>query len=146
MVIDHGSNLVAAAERPDWRAVARASGCNTDWRVTPKGCPWWAGQVERVVEMAKRTLHNLLAGHTFSGDYHKFCCLCARIGFLLNSRPVATQLQTETDLHLITPNNIILGRAAGRRWQGAGMLRLSSSSGPSWFPVGSGSASNRTWR
>ena len=117
VVVDHGRNLVAAAERPDWRAVARASGCNTDWRITPKGCPWRAGQVERVVGMAKKMLHNLLAGQTFSGDFHKFSSLCARIGFLLNSQPVATQLQRETDFYLITPNDIILGRAARPRGQ-----------------------------
>ena len=55
------------------------------------------------------------AGHTFAGEFHKFSCMCARISFLLNSQLVATQLQTETDFHLITPNDIILGSAARPR-------------------------------
>ena len=75
--------------------MAKASGCNTEWRFTPKGCPWWARQVERVVGMAKRTLHNLLARHTClcASCLPAASCLCARIAFLLNSRPVATLLQ-----------------------------------------------------
>ena len=116
IIVDHGPNLVAAAERPDWQEVARTSGWgNTTWKITPKGCPWRAGQVERTVGMAKTTMHRLLAGRAFSGNFHQFEELLARIAWLLNSRPVATHAQTETDFYLVTPNDIILGRAARPR-------------------------------
>ena len=113
IVIDAGPNLVCAAERPDWQEVARASGwAETEWKVTPKGCHWRAGQVERVVGLAKRSMNRLLAGQTFTGDFHQLEALLARIQWLLNSRPVATHSQSDTDFHLISPNDIILGRAA----------------------------------
>jgi hypothetical protein len=116
IIVDHGGNLVAAAERPDWQEVARTSGwSDTEWKITPKGCPWRAGQVERVVGLAKRSLHHILAGQAFSGDFHQLSALLARVSFLLNSRPIATQSFTETDFHLITPNDILLGRAAKPR-------------------------------
>jgi hypothetical protein len=116
VIVDHGPNLVAAAERPDWKAVAAASGWpNTTWRITPKACPWRAGQAERVIGMAKRTMHKLLTGHQFTGDFHQFEALLARVAWLLNSRPVATKSQTDSDLYLISPNDIILGRAARPR-------------------------------
>ena len=72
VIVDHGPNLVAAAERPDWQEVARTSGwASTVWRVTPKGSPWRAGQVERVVGMTKRLMHHILAGKAFSGNFHE---------------------------------------------------------------------------
>ena len=115
-IVDPGPNLVAAAERPDWKEVAQASGwSNTEWMITPKGSHWRAGQVERVVGMAKQCLHRLLSGHTFTGDFHQLESLLARICWLLNSRPVAAHSVTETDFHVITPNDIILGRAARPR-------------------------------
>ena len=115
-IVDPGPNLVAAAERPDWKEVAQASGwANTEWLITPKGSHWRAGQVERVVGIAKQCLHRLLSGHTFSGDFHQLESLLARICWLLNSRPVAAHSVTETDFHVITPNDIILGRAARPR-------------------------------
>jgi hypothetical protein len=116
IIVDHGPNLVAAAERPDWKAVAEASGWpSTTWKITPKACPWRAGQAERVIGMAKTTMHRLLAGHEFVGDFHQFEALLARVAWLLNSRPVATRVQTDSDFHLISPNDIILGRAARSR-------------------------------
>ena len=66
VVTDHKSNLVVTVERPIWRTVAEALGFNTGWKFTHKGCPWWHGQVERVVGMAKRMLHNL-QGTPFQG-------------------------------------------------------------------------------
>ena len=91
-------------------------GCgDTEWRITPKGSPWRHGQVERVVGMAKASLHKLLGGHAFSGDFHQLEALLARVSWLLSSRPIATHSMTESDFHMITPNAIVLGRSARPR-------------------------------
>ena len=114
--VDPGPNLVAAAERPDWQEVVKAAGYgDTEWRITPKGSPWRHGQVERSMGMAKTSLHRLLGGHTFSGDFHQLEALLKWVSWLLNSRPIATHSMTEWDFHLITPNDIVLGRAARPR-------------------------------
>jgi hypothetical protein len=116
MVVDSGPQLVAAAERPDWQEVARASGWgSTSWKIVHKGTHWRAGQVERVVGMAKKTMNRLLEGQAFCGDFPQLAGRLARIQWLLNSRPVATHCQTETDFHLISPNDIVLGKAARPR-------------------------------
>ena len=80
MVVDSGPQLVAAAERPDWQEVARASGWgNTSWKIVCKGTHWRAVQVERVVGMAKQTMHRLLEGKAFCVDFHQLEGLLARI-------------------------------------------------------------------
>jgi hypothetical protein len=113
VIVDPGPNLKAAAERPDWQEVASSSGwAGTSWKITPKGSPWRAGQVERMVGLAKRSMHHLLEGRAFSGDFHKLEALLSRIAWLLNSRPIAVRSLSETDFFMITPNDIILGRAA----------------------------------
>jgi hypothetical protein len=116
ILVDHGPNLVAAAERPDWQIVAKTSGWpETTWKITPKACPWRAGQAERVIGMAKKSMHRILDGRGFSGNFHQLEALLARISWLLNARPLAVESCSESDFHLISPNDIILGRAARPR-------------------------------
>ena len=62
--------------------------------------------------MAKKTMHHLLSGQAFMGDFHQLETLLARIAWLLNSTPVAARSFTDTDFYLVTPNDVILGRAA----------------------------------
>ena len=72
--MNHGSNILAAASRPDWQQVAAAPGMSgTRWLVTPKGAPWRAGQAERHIGMCKRILDRLLRGRTFSGTFDRAC-------------------------------------------------------------------------
>ena len=62
--------------------------------------------------MAKKTMHHLLRGQVFSDEFHHFKALLSRIARLLNSRAVAARCYTNTDFHLVTPKDIILGKAA----------------------------------
>ena len=44
-VVDHRTNIQAAAFRPNWQQVSKAVGmAGTTWLVTPKATPWQAGQ------------------------------------------------------------------------------------------------------
>ena len=104
------------AESTEWQSVANTvGGQGSTWQVTPKGSPWRNGQAERMVGLAKTSLSKILGGQNFKGDFHAFESLFTRISWLLNSQPIAVQNLSETDIHLISPNDILLGRAARHR-------------------------------
>ena len=89
VIVDPGPYLKAAAERPDWQEVASSLGwAGTSWKITPKGSPLRAGQEERMVGLAKRSMHHLLEGRAFSGDFHKLEALLSRIAWLINYYPI----------------------------------------------------------
>ena len=112
-VVDHGSNILAAAFRPDWQQVAAAAGMKgTRWLVTPKGAPWHAGQAERHIGMCKKILNRLLKGRTLSGTFEELEALLARCAWLLNSRPLGVRSFTDSDFILLSPNNVLLGKAS----------------------------------
>ena len=109
---DHGPALVSGATRPDWQEVNRmASLQGTQWQFTPKGCPWRNGQAERAIGMAKKTLTRILVPGVLL-DFHELDSLFHRVASILNSRPIAVHTSVEGEYHSITPNDILLGRAA----------------------------------
>ena len=111
-LVDHGSNLLAAAFRPDWRRVSEAVGmAGTRWLVTPKGAAWRNGQAERHIGMCKAILHRILGGHAFSGSFEELEALLSRCAWILNSRPLAVRTFTDSDFALLCPNDVLLGRA-----------------------------------
>ena len=112
-VVDRGTNLLAAAFRPDWGKVAEVVGMSgTRWLVVPKAAAWRAGQAERHIGMCKRILHRLLRGVAFNGTFEEMEALLSRCSWILNSRPLAVRTFTETDFALLCPNDILLGRAS----------------------------------
>ena len=111
-LVDHGSNLMAAAFRPDWREVSGAVGmAGTTWLVTPKGAAWRNGQAERHIGLCKRILNRILAGRAFSGTFEEMEALLSRCSWIMNSRPLAVRTFTENDFALLCPNDVLLGRA-----------------------------------
>ena len=88
-VVDHGTNILATAFKPDWQQVSEAVGMAvTTWLVTPKATPWRAGQAERHNGLCKQILHRLLEGKAFSGTFEDMKVLLARCGWIINSRPL----------------------------------------------------------
>ena len=111
-LVDHGSNLMAAAFRPDWREVSGAVGmAGTTWLVTPKGAAWRNGQAERHIGLCKGILNRILAGRAFSGTFEEMEALLSRCSWIMNSRPLAVRTFTESDFALLCPNDVLLGRA-----------------------------------
>ena len=112
-VVDHGTNIQAAAFRPNWQQVSEAAGmAGTTWLVTPKATPWRAGQAKRHIGLCKQILHRLLKGKAFSGMFEDMEVLLARCGWIINSRPLADRSYTEEDWALVSPTDVLLRRAA----------------------------------
>ena len=117
VVSDQGSQLCAAAKMSqveiNWdtiRSLTAKSG--TKWIFTERGCPWRNGTAERAVGLAKTTLQHQLKGDK-SLNYAQMDELFLRVANIINSRPTGVRVMTEEVYHPITPNNLLLGRAAG---------------------------------
>ena len=114
---DHGTQLTAAAKQMGQKGIkwehieAFTARAGTKWMFTPKGCPWRNGMAERAVGMAKASLAHQLEGHR-SLDFAQLDALFAHI---LNSRPIGVRMLSEEVFHPITPNDLLLGRAARSR-------------------------------
>ena len=67
---------------------------------------------ERAVGLAKTTLEHQLDGNK-SLNFAQIDELFLRVSHIINSRPTGVRMLTEDDYHPITPNNLLLGRAAG---------------------------------
>ena len=114
IVSDQGSQLVSASKQViDWNKIpTQTARSGTKWVFTPKGCSWRNGQAERAIGMAKKTLlHQLESLHSL--DFAQLDTLFTRTASILNSRPLGVRNLSHDDFHPITPNDLLLGRAAG---------------------------------
>ena len=117
---DHGTQLIAAAKKINqdgikWERIeAFTARSGTKWVLTPRGCPWQNGMAESAVGLAKSTLAHQLDGN-LSLDFSQLEALFLKVSHTLNSRPVGVRVLTEEDYHPITPNDLLLGRAARGR-------------------------------
>ena len=120
---DHGSQLVKAAKQLiDWNVVtSQTSRSGTKWVFTPKGCSWRNGQAERAIGMAKKTLLHQLASNQ-SLDFAQLDSLFAKTAHILNSRPLGVRNFSEDNFHAITPNDLLLGRAASTTFNQENLL------------------------
>jgi hypothetical protein len=108
---DHGPQIKAGAEAPDWEEVKQRGGeAGTDWIFTAKGCSWRNGAAERAIRMARHTLLQLLQKNQ-TLDFHELEALLARAAFLINSRPLSVRLTGVDEYYSITANDLLLGRA-----------------------------------
>ena len=119
IISDQGSQLCAAAKLSQRdinldsiRNLTARTG--THWIFTERGCPWRNGTAERAVGLAKTTLSHQLEGHK-SLNFAEMDELFLRVAHIINSRPIGVRFLTEEDYQPITPNNLLLGRAAGHR-------------------------------
>ena len=108
---DHAPSLVKAAETPDWARIANLVGeQGTVWRQTAKGCSWRNGLAERVIRAARHTLGNeLQQGETL--DFHQFGAVLAVVSAVINARPLSVRVSTEGEYHVLSPRDVLFGRA-----------------------------------
>ena len=120
VISDHGTQLTAAAKQMGQKGIkwehieAFTARAGTKWMFTPKGCPWRNGMAERAVGMAKASLAHQLEGHR-SLDFDQLDALFLQVAHILNSRPIGVRVLSEEVFHPITPNDLLLGRAARSR-------------------------------
>ena len=126
---DPGSQLAGAErelkeawqklDREDLHRNAVQNGAN--WVFGPADSPWHQGAVESLIKSAKRAIH--FAVHNQRLSVPEFQTVCSEVSNLLNERPIGAQPSTDSTISVLTPNNLLLGRATASNplgWQPCG--------------------------
>ena len=125
VVSDQGKQLTSssnaaaftAKESPeawDWQEMKEAGArAGTTWEFVPAGCQFRNGLAEARVRATKRTVAHMLASTT-NGEksvlnYTKPGTLLAKVGNVINDRPIGVKGLTEDKLVPITVNQLLLG-------------------------------------
>ena len=119
VVTDAGSQLRKAGQivaegdpsRLDWERIRDGAARNgTRWKCVEAGCQWRNGLAEAAVKLVKSTLDSTLSSQS-TLNYAELDTLFSRVSNIVNQRPLSVRSFTEDDLHAITPNDLLLGRA-----------------------------------
>ena len=123
---DPGSQLVGAERelKEAWQKIDREwlqRNCvqnGSTWEFGPADSPWHQGAVESLIKAAKRAIHFAVSSQRLSVP--EFLTVCSEVSNLLNERPIGAQPSTDSTINVLTPNNLLLGRATASNplgWQ-----------------------------
>ena len=126
MYSDPGSQLIGAEKelRNAWQNMdedeRRKKGVQNgmNWIFAPADSPWYQGAVESLIKIAKRAIIFAVGKRRLSVP--EFLTVCTEVANLLNERPIGTLPSTDSDLRVLTPNSLLLGRATSKNpgmWQ-----------------------------
>ena len=91
------------------------------WVFGPADAPWYQGAVESMVRGAKRAIKFAVNNQRLSAS--EFLTVCSEVSNLLNERPIGTLPGADSELNILTPNSLLLGRATAKNsggWQPQG--------------------------
>ncbi|CAB4041710.1 PREDICTED: uncharacterized protein LOC107333192 [Paramuricea clavata] len=123
---DPGSQLIGAEREltETWKSIDRQSlhksGTENGltWIFGPADSPWYQGAVESLVKSAKRAIHFAINNQRLS--VQEFMTVCSEATNLLNEKPIGTLPSADSELNILTPNSLLLGRATAKNpggWQ-----------------------------
>jgi hypothetical protein len=123
---DPGTQFVAADselrrvwENVDKTALVRKSTENgLKWVFGPADSPWQQGAVESMVKAAKKAISFSVKNQRLSPS--EFMTMCAEVTNILNERPIGLLPGDDSDISVLTPNSLLLGRATAKNpngWQ-----------------------------
>ena len=126
---DQGSQLVEAERelKEAWEKIVtdnlqrNSATKGTTCVFGPADSPWYQGAVESLVMSAKRAIY--FAVHNQRLSVPEFQTLCSEVCNLLNERPIGSLPSIDSELNILTPNSLLLGRAIAvnpRGWQPQG--------------------------
>ena len=122
---DPGSQLVGAERelQEAWSQIDRdtlvkeGAQSGTQWHFGPADSPWYQGAVESLVKTAKKCLKFSVHGQRLSAG--EYLALCYEVANLMNERPIGLRTSPDSEVNILTPNSLLLGRATSRnpgRW------------------------------
>ena len=122
---DPGSQLIGAEKelREAWQNLNQdelskdGAQKGMKWIFGPADSPWYQGAVESLVKGAKRAIMFAVGKQRLSVP--EFLTVCTEAANLLNERPFGTLPSADSDLNVLTPNSLLLGRATAKNpvWQ-----------------------------
>jgi len=123
---DPGSQLVGAEKelREAWsnldrtHLVRKGAENGLTWIFGPADAPWYQGAVEALVKSAKRAFTFAFHGKRFSAA--QFLSACYEVSNILNERPIGVLPSVDSEISILTPNCLLMGRATAQNpggWQ-----------------------------
>ena len=123
---DPGSQLIGAEKelREAWinldrtHLIRKGAENGLSWTFGPADAPWYQGAVEALVKSAKRAFTFAFHGKRFTAA--QFLSACYEISNILNERPIGVLPSVDSDISILTPNCLLIGRATAQNpggWQ-----------------------------
>ena len=115
---DPGSQILGASREINEAAAELGAQHGLEWIVGPADSPWHQGAVEALVKTAKRALN--LAIHSQRLSVPEFLTVCTEAANLINERPIGLLPNLDSEINVLTPNCLLLGRATASNpsgWQ-----------------------------
>lgn len=114
-----GSELKQVWKNVDKTALVKKSTENgLKWVFGPADSPWQQGAVESMVKAAKKAISFSVNNQRLSPS--EFMTLCAEVSNTLNERPIGLLPGDDSDISVLTPNSLLLGRSTAKNpggWQ-----------------------------
>ena len=88
------------------------------WIFRSADSPWHQGVVEPLVKTAKRAIAYAVGKRRLTVP--EFLTVCTEAANLVNERPIGTFPSCDSDLNVLTPNSLLLGRSTAEnpgKWQ-----------------------------
>ena len=123
---DPGSQLIGAERelKEAWEKIDRSelhkNGVENGltWVFGSADSPWHQGAVESLVKAAKKAIVYAVGKRRLTVP--EFLTVCTEAANLLNERPIGTLPSSDSDLNVLTPNSLLLGRSTAKnpcKWQ-----------------------------
>ena len=114
---DPGSQLVCVEKELQmaWKSMVDASlyklstENGLEWKFGPANSPWTQGAVESMVKNIKKAIKVCMTNQRLT--YSEFVTVCKRAANLVNERPLGTLSSDDSEVSILTPNSLLLGRA-----------------------------------
>ena len=118
---DPGSQLVHTSKelRLMWNQINKqtllkvSTDSGLQWVFGPADSPWYQGAVEALVKSVKRCFKFSLNSQRLSSS--EFSTFCYEVANVLNERPIGYQPADDSEINILTPNCLLLGRPTSTR-------------------------------
>ena len=126
---DNDSKLSCASNQLDeqWKKMWKEEGQEIistsakkglEWKFSSPDAPWMNGAVESLIKSVKKSISFSMKDQRLSPT--EFSSLLHDVSNTLNERPLGTLTSTDSELSIITPNSLLLGRSRAKNplgWQ-----------------------------
>ena len=114
---DPGSQLIGAANElvQAWKLMSQSEiqklclSKKTEWIFSPADSPHYQGAAESLIRVVKRAVATIYS-HDKRLSYPEYVTLGHNVADLINSRPLGIMGESGSELTILTPNSLILGR------------------------------------
>ena len=89
-----------------------------EWRFSSADSPWQNGAVESLVKSVKKAIHFSIHEQRLSPT--EFSCVMYEVANAVNERPIGAFTSSDSELSILTPNSLLLGRSQAKNpsgWQ-----------------------------